>query len=407
MAEAWLEDFGADPTGLSDISAAYYAALASLPPEGGTITAGEGSFRIAEPLINNRPNITHRFTKASQFLRDHANQLMFISGTSAVPINQRVMRPTYTGIRINGMGINDTSDDYPAIWARYTDGATIYDICGDDASSLVRVGRGNSGWDLVYQQCTDTTIYDVRGQNLQFFGIELHGHRGTKVWGWDFEGGSRSTGSTCAAVRTVKGEDARVWGGRSKGMGKGILATGDVGDEQQDVTFEDIDIITPSYGYSVDISGPTRRLKLKNVKARGNGPAQPAVARLNLMDAIEPEVSDCRFEATTDDCEDCLRIDGARYDAIIRNNVMQNRFTSGIANRRYGIRLNQCGGRVFQSGNLIDLAWNSYSARAMYNVSPYAGALVISKGDTVLRGSSAIAHGGYNRVVELSDEVRY
>lgn len=384
--EVRARDFGAiDGTTLD--ATAWQCLVDKLPAKGGKIILPAGNFPCPGFSGVRDGTIIEGVGDATVLERTSANQVMFCVGSNPTQ-NDRIKGVKFRDFRIDGKSYSDTSDDFPHIQFKYVEGGLLDGVNAVNGSTLVRLGNGNSTWSLSAQRSRKIEIRNFLAENMAYFGVEAFGYEDCHIHHGRIIGGDRSTSSVCAGVRSVKGSDNQWDHLVIDGMGKGILATGGTEDEQPRISFDNIDIRNPSYGYCIDISSPTREWTLRGIKARGRGPNNVRVAYIS-GEHVQNTFEDCTFEALDTETTDTLRVNDGT-DLSLKGCNFRNRFTTSSAST-FGCRLVGQAGVTFIGGCLFDMSRNEAGAVGLANVSPSSGNIATVTGSTFIRGGALAA----------------
>jgi hypothetical protein len=325
-----------------------------------------------------------------------AKQCMWDVGDISVE-GVRTQNVNFESFLIDGLSLTNTGvdmDDWPHIRFRYVDGGGMDRVNMRNGSTLARIGRGRLEWSSANQQSLNIEIRNFYVRNPQFFGVECHGHRGCRIHHGRIVGGARAEPTNSAGLRSVKGRGTIFDHVLIEGLGRSIIGGGTEDDLQQDILFDQIVALDPTYGSCIDFGGPVRDITFNSIRCRGNGPSQTAVARLGLLSGINVRVLNSWFEATSADSTDCLRLDNVTSDGEVRGCTMRNRLTSPTGGAVNGLRVVGVGGILHVSNNVFDLAWNNAAARAMYNVSPIGGSQATYQGNSVYKAANGVVVSG-------------
>ncbi len=358
-----VRDFGADNTGATSVSAAFEAAAAAVNAKsGGEIRLIHGTYVANEQIDVDFDNVswvgpggdaaTVRRTAANQ----HVFYLKNVSG-AGIPVKNVAFR----GFCIDGMSIDDSSDDYDLIRIRYALGVRIRDMILRNGGCAIRVSYSPDNPNIDDQRSKDVRIEGSTFENNRYFCIQSFGVEDA-VYGWNtMTGGARSVLSETAAIRSVWGKKIKAIGNfidyynssiPNLGANGGILMTGDNTAPQEDIEIL-YNTIAVSGGPAMSLRGPMLRPIIKGNKMRAGGRTMAGdaqfcafyMSRKGFDPIVDLTMEDNSIVARGVLATTVAHIEGALISEQggIRRNVFTN-WGNRASGAVYGLNLVECGG---------------------------------------------------------------
>jgi hypothetical protein len=266
----------ADNSGTTDNVEAMHKALSLLPVRGGKITGPPGRYLLNSggsdvPVDVNQDNVTLDFDGPSaEFVVGAAERHLIRIGNGQTEGN-RVKGFRARKFGFDGASIDDNSNDFAKLFARYVEDCVIEEIsCRNMGGTAVRVGRGPLGWSLANQRSRRARVINCYFENIKEIPIEMHGTEKSLVALNTIVGGALSIGNPASiGVRYVKSLDLMIVDNNIHSMSRGIAGSTTAGDDQQFVTIHD-NKVRGSIVSALSASGPATALSVTENKFYGS-----------------------------------------------------------------------------------------------------------------------------------------
>jgi hypothetical protein len=210
---------------------------------------------------------------------------------------ERIEDVDIDGLVFNGTSVEDSSDNYPAIYGRYGKRVRIDNCKFFNMAHCIRTGIGGATpatWALADQQPEEYFIRWNEVYNCQYFAIELHGINVAVVEGNRLIGGSMGDDvlDDNFGIRVIRARDLKVRNNFIRDMGLGIVFSNTDGDDQFDVDVEGNDIAGCRSGQCIKISTPAIKTRIIGNKLVGEGPGAAVLQIAADWDQVEEKFNE-------------------------------------------------------------------------------------------------------------------
>ena len=266
-----VKDFGAVGDGVADDTAAVQAAINALPAIGGSVAFSTGTYILGSSVVINKNNVSLVGQGSGSIIKKSTADtiLIHVGTTAGVTQGNRIKNFSCAGMHFDGGDIADTSNNWPALYLQYADGANISGNTFTNCGHSIRVGRGDLAWpisDARSRYCKVTNNYISNARN---FGVEMFGTDGCLVSDNIIVGGASSAAIPCTAIRIVESTKTMVCDNIVTDNGRGIGFSSV--NAQTGIVIRGNTIQGTTSGPSLAVSGPTENLVVESNTLVGTG----------------------------------------------------------------------------------------------------------------------------------------